>query len=138
MPVSLMYDTEDNFLWVRLCGRLTREDYERFEPEVECLIGEEGMLRILVEMHDFHGWTAGGLWEEIKFDARHFSDVDRLALVGETRWQELLADLCRPFTTANVRFFGADEASAARAWLTGTGSSAALRSELRRGTLTER
>jgi hypothetical protein len=96
------------------------------------------MLRILVEMHDFHGWTAGGLWEEIKFDARHFSDVDRLALVGETRWQELLADLCRPFTTANVRFFGADEASAARAWLTGTGSSAALRSELRRGTLTER
>ena len=31
---------------------------------------------MLVEMHDFHGWTAGAIWEDIRFDAKHFTDIE--------------------------------------------------------------
>ncbi len=31
----------------------------------ERLIGEHGKIRILLEMHDFHGWEAGALWEDV-------------------------------------------------------------------------
>ena len=68
-------------------------------------------------MHDFHGWTAGALWEDIKFDFKHFNDLEKLALVGETRWQEGMALFCKPFTTAKIRYFDHTKAAEAKAWL---------------------
>jgi hypothetical protein len=39
-----------------MSGKLSKEDYEHFVPEVERLIEQEGKIRLLFEMHDFHGW----------------------------------------------------------------------------------
>ena len=85
---------------------------------MERLVKEPCRIRILVEMHDFHGWTAGALWQDIKFDAKHFKDIERVAMVGETKWQHGMAIFCKPFTTASVRCFNHAEIDQARAWLT--------------------
>ena len=37
---------------------------------------------MLFDMTDFHGWDAGAAWEDIKFDIKHFADIERLAMVG--------------------------------------------------------
>ena len=71
---------------LKLSGKLTKESYESFVPAVEKQIQKHGKLRLLVEMHDFHGWTAGALWEDIKFDTHHWRDIERLAIVGETKF----------------------------------------------------
>ena len=55
---------------------------------------------MFVVMHDFHGWTASAAWEDTKFGVRHFHDIERLAMVGETKWQHGMAIFCKPFTTA--------------------------------------
>ena len=84
---------------------------------MERLVKEHGRIRILVEMRDFHGWTAGALWQDIKFDAKHFKDIDRVAMVGETKWQHGMAVFCKPFTTASIRYFdhaAIDQARVAR------------------------
>jgi SpoIIAA-like len=104
-------------LEIHLTGTLTREDYQLFLPRVEALIRQHGKARLLVQMHDFHGWTAGALWDDIKFDARHFNHFERLAIVGEKRWEQAMATFCRPFTTAQVRYFDASEAEQARRWV---------------------
>ena len=31
-----------------------------------------GKIRILFEMHDFHGWEITGIWEDMPFDLKHF------------------------------------------------------------------
>jgi hypothetical protein len=67
-------------------------------------------------MRDFHGWDAPALWEDIKWDAKHFNQVERVAMVGDKKWQEWMAAFCRPFTTGKVRYF--DRNLTARAWLT--------------------
>jgi len=102
---------------VRVEGKLTTNDYETFVPEVERLIGQHGKLRVLFDMQDFHGWSAGALWEDIKFDLKHFRDIDRLALVGERKWEAGMATFCRPFTTATIRYFDRAQADDARRWL---------------------
>jgi hypothetical protein len=117
MPVAWQFHTIEPYLEVRLSGKLRREEFEGLEPRFEQLLREEGPLRVLCVLHDFHGWTAGGAWEEIKFDVRHFDDVHRLAIVGETRWHESLAGACRWLTTAEVRYFTRDELDDARDWL---------------------
>ena len=107
----------DNFLDVDLHGKLSRRDYRRLVPETERMIREHGKLRILVTMHDFDGWDAGGLWEDIKWDARHFDDITRLAIVGEETWHKWMAGFCKPFTTAEVRYYTFDQLDKAYAWL---------------------
>jgi hypothetical protein len=72
---------------------------------------------MLVEMSDFHGWTAGALWEDIKFDAKHFKDIERLALVGHSKWEAGMAAFCKPFTTASVRYFDEQKAGDAKTWV---------------------
>ena len=69
------------------------------------------------DMTGLHGWTVGALWEDTKFATRHFSDIDRLAVVGEKKWQEEMATFCKPFTKATVRYFDHAVADEARKWL---------------------
>jgi hypothetical protein len=104
-------------LELHLTGKLAREDYETFVPVVERLVEQHGKIRLLVEMHDFHGWTAGALWEDTKFAVQYFSDIERLAVVGEKQWQEGLSLFSKPFTAAVVRYFDHSKADEARAWL---------------------
>lgn len=117
MPITLEQKNGGKALAVHVSGRLAAEDYQQFVPEFEQLLTAHGKIRVLLHMTDFHGWKPGALWEDIKFDVRHFSDIERLAIIGETKWQEGMARFCKPFTTAHVRFFKPDQADAAREWL---------------------
>lgn len=118
MPVTMTHHDQNKFVEIALSGKVTRTDYEDFVPGFEQLLQDHGPLRMLVELRDFHGWTFGGLWEDIKFDVRHFRSLERVAIVGEKRWHEAMALFCKPFTTAKVRYFESFEIPDARTWLT--------------------
>jgi hypothetical protein len=117
MGVAIEKEADGKVLLVRTNGKLTKGDYKHFVPEIEELVTQHGRIRVLFDMHDFHGWTAGALWEDVKFDLRHFADIERLAIVGEKAWEHGMAVFCRPFTRAKVRYFHRDEAVDARRWL---------------------
>jgi hypothetical protein len=104
-------------LEVHASGKLSRNDYRSLAPQVERMIHDHGKIRVLFQMSDFHGWRPGGLWEDIKFDARHYADIERLALVGNRRWERLMAGFCSPFTWARIRFFDPTEMDEARQWV---------------------
>ncbi|MCX6905453.1 MAG: STAS/SEC14 domain-containing protein [Verrucomicrobia bacterium] len=104
-------------LEVHATGQLSRNDYKTLTPQVERLVHDHGKIRVLFEMTDFRGWSPGGLWEDIKFDARHYADVERLALVGDRRWESLMAGFCHPFTWPKMRFFDSHEMDQARRWV---------------------
>ena len=117
MTVALEEKVDGKVLELQVTGKLAKSDYEQFVPKVEQLIQQHGKIRVLLRTNDFHGWTAGALWEDIKFDARHFRDIERLAIVGEKKWEKGMATFCKPFTTATVRFFEPEQADEARSWI---------------------
>jgi hypothetical protein len=117
MVVKLGEVEGGNVLEIQVSGKLTHEDYEQFVPEFERLIQENGKIRILFEMTDFHGWEFAALWDDIKFDAKHFSHIERLAMVGDRAWEKGMSAFCRPFTTAEIRYFDHTEIAEARDWL---------------------
>lgn len=117
MTVELHQPLECKILDMTLSGKLTADDYHSFIPLVEAAINQHGKVRMLVRLHDFHGWTAGALWEDVKFDVRHFADIERLALVGESRWENGMAVFCKPFTTAKVRYFDQSKSADATNWI---------------------
>ena len=117
MAVKIQQGAGGKVLEVTLTGTLSANDYSRLAPVVDRLARRHGQIRMLVTMDAFHGWTAGALWEDTKFAARHFSDIERVAFVGQTRWQRGMATFCRPFTRATVRYFNSTAGNAARTWL---------------------
>jgi len=127
MSVDLREGGGGKVLEIKLSGTLTKEDYEHFVPEVDRLIRK---VRMLVQMHDFDGWSAGAWWQDLKFDLKHFSGLDRLALVGDRKWEPGTAPFCKPFTWADVRYFNETEASQASNWINeGISDSSRLASE---------
>jgi hypothetical protein len=117
MTTQLNETQAGKVLEVRVSDKLTHADYAHFVPAFERLVREHGKIRVLFEMVDFHGWEAGAIWDDLKLDARHFADIERLAMVGEKRWEEWMATICRPFTTATIRYFDRADVDQARAWL---------------------
>ena len=117
MPLHFHEEPSGTILTVHVSGTLTAADYEHFVPEVDRLVRQDGPLRVLFDMTGLHGWTAGALWADTKFAAHHFHDIDRLAVVGDKKWQEGMAAFCKPFTKATVRYFDHADSARARAWL---------------------
>ena len=87
---------EDNgLLLIRADGTLSDSDYDRF---------------------DFSGWDMGGLWRDLKFDAKHKDSFGRIAMVGDSSWEEWGTKLFDPLFRAEMRFFTPVERVAAESW----------------------
>ncbi len=117
MPIQLNEENGGKILAVRVSGKLVKADYEYCVPKFERLLRQHGKLRVLFDLTGFHGWEAGALWDEIKFDIKHFADIERIAVVGDKKWQHGMATFFKPFTKATTQYFDHTDATEARKWL---------------------
>lgn len=115
--VKMATEHGSNVVRLQISGKLTTKDYELFGPKMARLIQEHGKIRVLLDMDDFHGWTAGALWEDVKFDLNHFKDIERIAMIGDKAWEHGMATFCRPFTAARIRYFHRSKADNAAQWI---------------------
>lgn len=104
-------------LGFKMSGKLHDEDYKLFVPVVETAIKAQGKVRLLAHFEDFHGWDLHALWDDTKFATRHCADVERVALVGDKRWEKWMAAVCKPFTMAKIRYFDVKDIESAWKWL---------------------
>lgn len=116
MPISIN-EQGGNVVEVKLSGKLHKDDYEHFGPPIEAIIEREDKVRFLMIMEDFHGWDLAAVWEDTKFDLAHHADIERIAMVGDKKWEEWMAKICRPFTSAKIRYFDLSDVDAAREWI---------------------
>lgn len=100
-----------------LCGKLHDEDYKEFVPTMETILTAEGKVRLFVQYEDFHGWDMHAAWDDLKFSLKHYADFERIAMVGDRKWEKWMANFSRPFTKAKVKYFDRSEVDAAWKWL---------------------
>jgi hypothetical protein len=107
----------EKVLAFRLSGKLHDKDYENFVPLIDVAVAKAGKVRILAQFHDFQGWDLHALWDDIKFSTTHCLQIERIALVGDKKWEAWMAKVCKPFTMAKIKYFDASEITAAWAWI---------------------
>lgn len=115
---SFSLETQGNILHGIITGKIEKEDYDLFVPEAERLIDQYGKIRVIAELVDFKGWTAGALWEECKLAYHHLKDVERMAMVGDKAWEKGLAAFMKPFTGAKLKYFDVSQRQKAFEWIT--------------------
>lgn len=116
MPIQIKEEKHGKLLVIHVSGNLIKADYEAFVPKFDSLVRKEGRLRLLIDMTGFQA-AAGAWWEEVKFDIKHFSDIERLAVVGDKKWEKVMVASCKPFTLAEVRYFDVSGEDEARQWV---------------------
>ncbi|MCF6185975.1 MAG: universal stress protein [Desulfobulbaceae bacterium] len=107
----------DHIIAVRAAGVLTDADYQDFLPELEQLIEREGPISAYVDMQDFKRWEAKAAWDDLKFGIAHDIDFDRIAVVGNSKWQQWMVKVSNIFFTADMRYFPVEEKQEAMDWL---------------------
>jgi len=100
-------------------GKLRKDDYEHFVHIAESQMQAHGKIGILIRLADMQGWSPAALWEDIKFDVKHYRDVSRFAIVGEDSSKAWMATVSEPFTAAEVQFYPERELELARNWVQG-------------------
>jgi universal stress protein A len=108
---------DGNIFAFQAIGKLTEEDYDRFLPELEESIRRHGRISLLVELVDFQGWEPRAAWEDFRFGLSHDRDFDRIAIVGDKRWEQVIIALANLVTRSRMRFFHRDEMQQAWDWL---------------------
>ena len=117
---------ENGLLWIRAGGRLEDEDYNRFVPQFERIAEREaGTVPMVIELApDFSGWDLGGLWRDLKFDIRHKDCFGRIAIIGDSKWEEWGTEMSSSLFRAEMKFFQPSQRSHAESWVR-TGEDAA-------------
>lgn len=105
MSIQLNEVGDGKVLVIQVSGKLVKADYEHFVPEFERRIERHGAVRLLFDMTEFHGREASARWEDAKPGIRPSTDIERMAMVGETRWQHGMTIFCKPFIRAAVNCF---------------------------------
>jgi hypothetical protein len=67
-------------------------------------------------MEDFHGWKPVAVWDDFRFGTAHRKHIERIAMVGEKKWQEWLAKIGSIFIPERVRYFGLGNLDSAERW----------------------
>ena len=117
MAFTLTENPSGKVLEVRVTDKLTHAEYQQFESRFESLLKQHGKINVLFEMVNFHGWDFAVMWDDIKFDVKHFSDIQRIAMVGDKKWEKTMSLFAQPITTAKIRFFDVTAINEARVWV---------------------
>ena len=102
---------------LRCEGTLTDSDYQELEPKLDAAIDVHGPIHMLADMVEMTGMEPKAVWDDFVVGVRHWNDFDRIAVVGDQRWQETAAHIVDAVTPGEIRYFDAGERAGAMKWL---------------------
>lgn len=118
---EILPETDGDLLAVRLSGTLSETHYRRMAPWLDRAIALGAQPGVMLLMDNFRGWAGPApTWGELRSGVPHHSEVDRVAMVGEPRWQVSMTRISNPFLGAEVRYFDPAQRQAAERWARGS------------------
>lgn len=91
---------------ITLSGLLAWDEFQTYLAQVESQNAfASGKVRILIHLENFTGWESSDQWGDVSFFFRHDQDIERIAVVGDLRWQdEMQVFLFADYRQAETRF----------------------------------
>jgi len=105
------------FIEVSMFGKLKHEDYQLFVPMVDkALKGAKGLeVDLLADMRGFKGWEFLAAWDDFKFGVKHRNAFDKVAIIGNKKWEEASVAMMSHLMKGKSKFF--KEREKALSWL---------------------
>ena len=109
--------TGGNIIATKASGKLKKEDMEKIRPLIHAILDKGMKVHWYFEMEDFTGWDLSGFWEDLKMDTTHAEDYEKIAMVGDKKWQDWITQFMKPFTNAEVKYYDLEDRETAKKWI---------------------
>ena len=105
----------------KVTGRLTAAELDAFLPQIEMAIGERGKrtIGVLADLSAMRGAEWAARWEEIRFISQYAEHIERVAVVGASKWEDVKAEVLAGtvLIQAETRYYPAAEILHAWHWV---------------------
>jgi hypothetical protein len=138
--IERLKESEGRAFGFRVAGRVTAEEVEAFVPQIEFAIRERGKrpIGLLADLSAMRGAEGKARWEEIRFLAKYAEHIERVAVVGAGKWEDVKAEILAGtvLVQAETRYYPTSEIQHAWHWVkTGDAGAEVGRTILPKGTL---
>ena len=117
MPCEIIEKGED-LITLKISGLLKRAEIVQMEKAAIEVMGSVGKIKIFIIAENFQGWDKKDNWEDVSFQAQYDRQIDKIAIVGEKRWQDLAeAFVGKGLRSMEIRYFTPSETAMARIWI---------------------
>lgn len=114
--LKILPKSKGAFIALQATGTLTGEDYDAVLPDIEKLIEKHGKVRVYIDMEFFKGWEMSAAWKDMAFGIAHWNDLDKLAIVGDAKWEEWVATVADAMMRGTVKHFPVHDQMEALKW----------------------
>ncbi len=117
ISIAIKRTKKNIFIEVVMLGKLKDEDYTLFVPMIDKALKEAKGLEVdlLVDMTKFKGWEFLAAWDDMKFGIKHRNAFDKMAIVGNKKWEAVSVNMMSHLMKGKTKFF--KEREKALAWL---------------------
>ena len=104
---------------LRFSGTITSQDYsETLAPLIDAAASEHDKLKLLCLLDQyFDGYSAGAVWDDMRFGISHFTTFSKAALVTDIDWVRKSAKLFGSLMPTELMVFDLDDLDDATAWI---------------------
>lgn len=115
--LQILEFTENNIIATKAEDNLAETDIQKIHPLIHNIINRGEDVRWYFEMENFSGWKFNAFWEDLKMDLSHADDYEKIAMVGDKKWQDWVTQFMKPFTNAEIKYFDIEKKEEARNWI---------------------
>lgn len=113
-----LVESSGSVVGYKVVGKVTAEDYQQLNPEIQTLVEQyDDDVSLLLDLQESAGEEVKAWLPDLKFGHRFHDKIDKMAIVGDKRWQKWLTALADPFYANDAKFFHPEEVDKAWAWL---------------------
>ena len=107
------------FLSLRVSGKLTHEDYDTITPMIESALEgvKEAKIKVFLDASELEGWEVRAAWDDFKLGIKHGKEFEKIAILGNKKWQELATKISSWFISGESKYF--EDEKEALNWLEG-------------------
>ncbi|WP_207493274.1 STAS/SEC14 domain-containing protein [Aridibaculum aurantiacum] len=110
-------ETRSNIIYTTVSGTLDNAAVDQQFDVINRALEKHEKLRWYYEMNDFEGWNITSFFKDSLESMKRTAKFDKIAMVGDKKWQNLMAQVSKALTPAEVRFFDLDQKDEAKRWI---------------------
>jgi SpoIIAA-like len=117
--IKQLYDVPAGVIGFEVAGRIEAEDYRDVVLPALERAAQGGEVRFVIIMPEFHGMSAGAVWQDLKIGIEHLRAWKRIAVVTDVDWIHHLTNLFGWMTPGETKTFSLEQRQEAMAWVAG-------------------
>ena len=115
--LDILPESGGNVIGAHIAATMSGDECRLLARHVEELVGVHERVRLLLDLSDCNHVELAAAWEEFVMGVKHWNDLERIAIVGDAKWNAIAAHTLNRIAYADAEHFSTDEIAGAWVWI---------------------